>query len=361
VNVGALHRGLTRLTLVAMLIAAVLLAGAAAARADGTFGGDPAQAITPGLSCQGGAPPDLAGSPTCFWIWSNPVFGSDTVPFPAIGGTTTITAVTLPAMPNPGPMQAVVLNRSIVPRGGDVSTYYCCQVKAISKTFTVPANKVTTVRLNLPVAASAAPNLTNPGNTSSSDRVGISVLSPDASLPLRYVGVPTSSSVDTDLAYLPAPTETTTTYNQPGRTTGYQLLANFSYGTMTATTAMGLQETVPSPVPKGVTLEGSILESGLGSKTLRVGSAADLPVARTTQTLTLGEGKDGATLGRGTTTVPKGGSAPLILTLSGTARDRLAGGHALQGTLTVVATNAEGGSQTVTRTVTVKPARPANR
>jgi hypothetical protein len=336
-----------------MLIAAVFLASAGTARADGTFGGDPAQEVTPGLSCQGGVPPDVAGSSTCFWMWSTPIFGSDTVPFPAIGGNTTITAVTLPAMPDPGPMQAVVLNRSIVPRGKGVSTYYCCQVKAISKTFTVPADKVTTVRLNLPVSATAAPNLTNPGNTSSSDRLGISVLSPDASLPLRYVGGPTSS-IDADLAYFPAPTETSTLYVQPDRATGYQLLAGFSYGIVTATTVTGSQETVPSPAPKGVTLEGSTLEPGPGFKTLRVGRAADLPVVRTKQTLMLGKGKNGVMLGRGMTTVPKGKSAPLIMALSGGARDRLAEHHSLQGTLTVVATNAQGGSQTVTRTVTVK-------
>jgi len=97
VNVGAFHRGLTRPALaVAMLIAAVFLASAGTARADGTFGGDPAQEVTPGLSCQGGAPPDVAGSSTCFWMWSNPVFGSDTVPFRKSGGST-------PSPPSPSP------------------------------------------------------------------------------------------------------------------------------------------------------------------------------------------------------------------------------------------------------------------
>jgi len=107
-----------------------------------------------------------------------------------------------------------------------------------------------------------------------------------------------------------------------------------------------------------VTLQGSILEPGPGFKTLRVGRAVNLPVVRTRQTLMLGKGKNGVMLGHGMTTVPKGKSAPLIMALSGTARDRLVEHHSLQGTLTVVATNAQGGSQTVTRTVTVKPPKP---
>ncbi len=60
-------------------------------------------------------------------------------------------------------------------------------------------------------------------------------------------------------------------------------------------------------------------------------------------------------LGKGKTTVPAGKSAPIRLTLNSKARAKLAKGHPLKATLTIVATNAQGESQTVTKSVTVKP------
>ena len=96
-----------------MLSATIIVVGAtaSAARADTTFGGDPTQAITPGLSCAGGAPPYFHGANTCMWNWSFPGGNmGDGLPFPeTTGGGGTVTSVTLPAMPNPGPMQVVVL------------------------------------------------------------------------------------------------------------------------------------------------------------------------------------------------------------------------------------------------------------
>ena len=47
------------------------------------------------------------------WSWSNPAIGTDIVPFPVTGGTGTVTSVTLPAMPDPGPMAVVVLSAAL--------------------------------------------------------------------------------------------------------------------------------------------------------------------------------------------------------------------------------------------------------
>ncbi len=53
--------------------------------------------------------------------------------------------------------------------------------------------------------------------------------------------------------------------------------------------------------------------------------------------------------------MPAGKSAPLKLTLNSKARAKLDKVRPVKATLTIVATNAQGESQTVTRSVTVKP------
>ena len=64
-------------------------------------------------------------------------------------------------------------------------------------------------------------------------------------------------------------------------------------------------------------------------------------------------------MGTAKTTIPNGKTVPLKLKLNGKkGRTALARrGHSLTATLTVVATNPQGESQTVKRTVTVKPAQ----
>src|SRR5271154_2615955 len=80
----------------AMMLAAAIGATAttAIAHADTTFGGEPTQEITPGLSCSGGAPPYFHGAATCMWNWSFPGGAmGDGLPFPNAGGSGTVTSV----------------------------------------------------------------------------------------------------------------------------------------------------------------------------------------------------------------------------------------------------------------------------
>jgi hypothetical protein len=353
-----------------------LLFGAAVARADTTFGGDPAQAITPGISCQLGAPtgigvyPGTAGSPSCMWGWSSPGVGTDIVPLPVAGGSGTITSVTLPAMPSPGPMQVVVLTAALaastVPSKPD---YVCCQVKQVGPTFTVPPNQVTTVPQALAVSATEEANLSQPGDTSFGDLLGISVLSPTASLPLRYTGNTGLSGgpFDGDY-YYPAPSAANGEFASPYNITGFQMLARFTLGAA----AGGGTAPAPAPAPAGakdgLKLANKPLRVGTDGKTLTLGKATNPPTARTTQTLTApaparasaavsAKGKKKRlVLGRGTTKVAPGKSAAIKLRLTGTGRAQLRKKGTLRATLTIVATNPQGEKQTVTRSLAVKPA-----
>jgi hypothetical protein len=359
-------RDLRRPALVAATILAVLLTAVSAARGDTTFGGDPTQEVTPGLTCQEERQPHLAGGSSCLWSWTSPSVGTDAVPFPGAGGSGSGTAVTLPAMPNPGPMQAVVLTLTATAgEGPHESTYTCCQVKAISPTFTVPANKITTVPLELDVSATRSAALLQPGESASNDRMAISVLSPDASLPLRYTG---GVAIDGDFFESPAPT-TSGAFVRPASTIGYQLLARFTYGPARAGaggTGTGKGNGMTPGRVSGVKLRGNTFRPGGEIKMLTVGTAINPPTATTTQTLTIGAAHASAAggkatkpivLGKGKTTV-RGKSAPIQLALNPNARAKLWKGRPLKATLTIVATNARGESQTVTRAVTVKPARP---
>jgi hypothetical protein len=359
-----------------------LLFGATAARADTTFGGDPTQAITPGISCQLGAPtgigvyPGTAGSPSCMWGWSSPGVGTDIVPLPVGGGSGTITSVTLPAMPNPGPMQVVVLTAALaastVPSKPD---YVCCQVKQVGPTFTVPPNQVTTVPQALAVSATEEANLSQPGDTSFGDLLGISVLSPSASLPLRYTGNSGLSGgpFDGDYAYYPAPAGPNGEYATPYNITGFQMLASFTLGAAAGAGPAPAPAGAPAGAKGGLKLAGKPLRVGADGKTLTLGRATNPPTAATTQTLTApaaarasaavsakGKRKQ-LVLGRGATKVAAGKSAAIKLRLTGTGRAQLRKQGTLRATLTIVATNPQGEKQTVTRGLTVKPAPPKSK
>jgi hypothetical protein len=252
--------------------------------------------------------------------------------------------------------------------------FICCQVKVLGPTFTVPANQVTTVPQNLPVSASKVANTSVPGETSVGDIVAISVLTPGASLPLRYTGqtaINSPSAFEVDEVYFPAPTATSGEFRQGADPAGFEVMAQYSLGgTPPAPTPAPAPAPTPGPAAKGgVKLAGKAFQPGGDGKTLALGKATNPPTAATTQTLTLPTGaarasasgvktKKPVVLGKGKTTVPAGKSAPLKLTLNSKARAKLAKGHPLKATLTIVATNAQGESQTVTKAVTVKPAKP---
>jgi hypothetical protein len=343
-----------------------LLSSAAIAQADTTFGGNPAQAITPGLSCEGGALPSFHGAASCMWNWTS-IRGSDGAPFPeTTGGVGEITSVTLPAMPNPGPMQVVVLTAtqegSSIPSEPNV---YCCQVPEISPTFTVPANQETTIPLDLAVSSQPVPNLSIQGERGSFDGVAISVLSPTASLPLLYTDrTLIGSGADADRAYFPAPEHTNSEYVTPTDPTGYELLASFTLGPVPPTPAPA--PAAPEPAGGGVKLGHKPVQVGADGKTLTFGKATDPPTTETTQTLTeqaadaaragTSRAKKPAVLGSGRTKVPPGKSHPIKLHLTGAAKAKLRKQHELKATLTVVAHNAQGETQTITQNVTIKPA-----
>jgi hypothetical protein len=342
---------------------------AATARADTPFGGDPTQAATP-LSCAQGAGIFGSGAPSCMWFWLHINVGSDFVPFPTAGGSGVITSVTLPAMLSPGPMQVVVLTAELRSTGDPAKPEsICCQVKQIGPTFTVPANQVTTVPQNLAVSAQKEANVSIPGETSLGDIVGLSVLSPTASLPVKYTGATSVNSPggeDFDSVYYPAPTATNGEFIQPTDPSGYQLLAQFNLGATPAPAPAPVAP--PAGANGGLKLGHKPLQVGPNGKTVGLGKATNPPTAGTTQTLTApaaarvsaagsSKAKKPVVLGKGKTTVPAGKTVGVKLSLNSKARAQLKKKGSLKATLTVVAANPQGETQTTTRSVTIK--RPA--
>jgi hypothetical protein len=361
--------GIRKRALLATLVAAcALLALAASASADTTFGGDPT--LVPPVEEGGTA--GSCGYTSCTLYWTGPG-GTDLAPIPASGGSGTITSVTLPAMPEPGEMQAVVLTSSLAATTDPAHPdYACCVVKEVSAPFTVPANAITTVPLSLHVSATEAANLSMRGDTSTGDGVGISVITPNASLPVR----PSGNAADALLYWAPALTAPTTDFTaSAGDKLEYELQARFTFAEAPAGKAppgsTGPTPTgTPGPAPKtGVKLHSGALRPGADGRTLTIGTAKNPPTAKTKQTLTLpaarasaaGKAKKPIVLGTGKTTVPSGKSAPLKLALNGKGRAQLAKGKPLKATLTVVATNPQGESGTLTRSITLKPARKSKR
>jgi hypothetical protein len=359
----------------AVLTTCAFLLAAGAASADTPFGGNPAGTVTPGVTCENSGAPYFVGTPTCTWWWSHAGVGSDFAPLPITGGTATLTSVTLPAMPNPGTMQVVILTAALAATNEPSRPQFiCCQIKTLGPTFTVPANQVTTVPQSLTVSASQEANLEHPGETSFGDIAAISVLTPGASLPLRYTGqtaINSPSAFEVDEVYFPAPTATSGEFRQGADPAGFEVMAQYSLGTAAAPAPAPAPAPTPGPAAKGgLKLGGKTFLPGGDGKTLALGKATNPPTATTTQTLTVpaaarpgaarasaGKPKVPVVLGKGKTTVPSGKSAPLKLTLNSKARAKLAKGHSLKATLTIVATNAQGEAQTVTRAVTVKPAK----
>ena len=362
------------------LVLAFLLV-AAPARADVAFGGDPTRPVTPGLSCQLGAPSPFGtpGSTSCMWSWNSLANGTDLVPIPVTGGAGTITSVTMPAMPNPGPMQVVVLTAGLaattIPSQPDS---ICCQVKAVGPVFTVPAGQVTTVPQNLRVSATEGSDLSRPGDTSFGDMMGISVLSPTASLPLLYTGnIEVNANYDGGSAYYPAPSGPRGEFIPPFNVAGFQLLARFNFAPDgPAPAAGGGNAPAPgaaAPAPGangGLRLLPGALRLGQDGRTLRLGQATNPPTARTVQTLTAANAarasatasakkpKRQLVLGRGATRVPSGKTAPVALKLNGKGKARLRKAGRLRATLTVVSRGTDGRKQTTRRVVTVKPPAP---
>ncbi len=357
--------------------AATLLALSAipsSAQAEATsFGGNPEQAITPGLSCESYIAP-FEGRETCLWNWSGATAG-DGVPFPeTTGGSGTVTSVTLPAMPDPGPMEAVVITGTLTGSSTPSKPNYdCCQITEISPQFTVPANQVTTVPLDLAVSSQATPNFAEPGASASYDGLGISVLSPTASLPLFYTGKTLiGSGADKDKLYGPAPTAPNGEYVEPADPTGYELLAKFTLGSPAAPTPTPAPAPAPAPAPPpppngGLKLGTGALTAANLAGPLTLGQAQNPPTAATTQTLTVPGAVAAAAshkkskskpkpivIGKGATTVPAGKTVSITLTLTSAGRKLLSKKHSLKATETIVAKNSAGQTQTTIRTVTIR-------
>jgi hypothetical protein len=371
------------------LVASAYLVAAGAASADTSFGADPNQAPNTALTCATGAPTGFEfppiffgtqGAQSCMWTWSNPSVGSDIVPIPVTGGSGTITGVTLPAMTAPGPMAVVVMTAALNSTGDPGHPQsICCQIKQVGPTFTVPAGQVTTVPQSLHVSATEEANLSQNGDTSFGDLLGIAVLSPSASLPILYTGNTSLSNFDGTYAYYPAPAGANGEYTTPLDPVGFQLLARF---TLALDGAPPTPAPLPAPAPTpirgpaakdGVKLGGNAFRLGADGNTLNLGKATNPPTATTTQTLIVPAGaashggrltsaviktKTPVVLGKGKTTVPSGKSAAIKLILNSKGRAQLAKGHPLKAGLKIVATNPQGESQTILREVTVKPAKP---
>ncbi len=301
------------------------------------------------------------------WWWLHFNGGSDFVPFPTAGGSGLITSVTLPAMPNPGPMQVVVLTGELVSTGEPSRPEsVCCQVKQIGPTFTVPPNQVTTVPQSLPVSAQKEANVSIRGETSLGDIVAISVLSPTASLPVKYTGatsVNAPGGADFGSVYFPAPIMPNGEFIRPADPAGYKMLAQFNLGS-----APVVVPAPPAGANGGLKLAHKPLQVGQNGKTVAFGQATNPPTAGTTQTLTApadarvsqaGSSKaKPVVLGKGKTTVPAGKTVGVKLNLNSKARAKLRKQHKLKGTLTIVAANPQGETQTTTKTVTIKAAAP---
>lgn len=362
--------------LATLLVGAALLAAPTMASADTAFGGDPTQVITPGVGCENAAAIYVPTwrAPTCAWWWTHINVGSDIVPLPITGGSGLITSVTLPAMPNPGTMQVVILTSALsATNEPSRPQFICCQIKQLGPTFTVPANQVATVPQSLAVSNTKEADLTHPGETSFGDIAAISVLTPGASLPLRYTARTSLNSADggdVDEAYFPAPVATSGEFTPSVDPGGFEVLARYTLGSAPAPTPAPGPAPAPTPGPPaggGLKLGDGPVRLGADGKTVTLGKATNPPTATTTQTLTAPGGgarvsaagkkpKKPAVLGAGKTTVPAGKTVALTLKLNGEGRAALHKRGKLTATLTIIATNAQGEAQTQTRQVTIKPA-----
>jgi hypothetical protein len=342
----------------ALLVAAAFLVAPAGAAADVAFGADPSQAVSSSASCP---------AASCTFFWRNTSAGSDVVPFPAGGGSGTITSVTLPAMEEPGEMQAVVLTTSIT-TGAEPgqSTFRCCKVKAVSPAFKVQAGKVSTVPLQLRVSATPAANPSKPCDTSFADAVGITVLTTGASAPLHPTGATNPAEpggADEFQFWMPGLTQPSDSFDFGSENPGTQLLARYTFAVdppatpgPIPTAPVAPPVVAPGPGPAGgLKLNKGADRLAADGRTVNLGTAINPPAATTTQSLA----RKGFVLGRGSTKVASGGSTPIKLKLNRRGRALLTERGKLVATLSVVAANGAGETQTKTSQVTVKPAKPA--
>jgi hypothetical protein len=340
------------------------------ANADTTFGGNPQGTVTP-TSC--GQIVTNAPSCTFFW-WGNATSAGDIVPFGPTGGTGNLTSVTLPAMAHPGQMQVDVLTSTAFINSSGKAETACCSVKEISAAFTVPANQVATVPLNL--AVSSTPNVEHPGETQKSDFVAVSVLDGTSSLPLRETG----AQHEFVRAAFPAISATTEQIREFPEGFGIEMMASFTFGPPQALPVTPLPTPTPTPTPvapapapagppsplAGLALAKHSLSADKADRTVVLGKATNPPTTGTTQTLvgvlpaTHHRGAHAAAaakpvvLGRGKTVVPTGKSAPITIALTAAARQALKAGKKLKATEKIVATGS-GGTKTTTLSVRLAP------
>ncbi|MBJ7519091.1 MAG: hypothetical protein JHC84_05285 [Solirubrobacteraceae bacterium] len=183
-------------TTVAMFAAATGPATAATM----TFGADLAQVPannTPGTACKDGTwwnavllglpllgntvPADAQGS--CqFSSGGVNAGGSFGLAAPATG---TVTAARVKVGNTTGPMRINVI-RTLFQQTGDAANPSSSTpfLQAYGPTFTPQANAVTTVPLNLPVRAQAAPDINDTGSVAGTDWLALEVLAPDVPVPL---------------------------------------------------------------------------------------------------------------------------------------------------------------------------------
>jgi hypothetical protein len=358
-----MKRSLASAAALALLLAALF---AGVARADTTFGGNP-QGTASSINCDEG----VAGSPSCTFFWyGNGSNAGDFVPFGPPGGTGNLTSVTLPAMAHPGQMQVDVLTATAFINSSGKAESACCSVKEISPAFTVPANQVATVPLNL--AVSSTPNVYSPGETQKSDIIAISVLDGTSSLPLRV----THAEREFVRYAFPAISATTEQIREFPEASGLEVMASYTYGppaplpvTPLPTPAPTPAAPAPAPTPSpldGVALAKHTLSANKTGRTVVLGKATNPPTTGTTQTITgllpraHARGAHAAAaakpivLGRGKTVVAAGKSAPITITLTKAVRKALAAGAKLTATEKVVATGT-GGTKTSSATVHLGP------
>jgi hypothetical protein len=318
------------------------------------------------------------GTSSCTWT-SVGTGGSLYVP-----GTGTVTAVQLPPLQAPGPMQVVVLRtvREITTDPGHPDLA-CCLVRALSQPFTVPPNTPSNVPVNLPVQVDTQ-QAVNPGDQQGADLLALSALSPSGQLPLLDLGDDNAAYASS--VYYPAPTEPVTEFVQPGNLGGYVLLMSASWTPATGVqtpVAPGVAQTpaaggggqtpggggatpggggagggggaTQNPTVNGLTLLPTGLVTGNG---VGIGRAANPPTARTSQVVTLNLGAARAArmtvLARGATKIPKGGTGRLTAHLTRAGKALLKKKKTIRATMTIVAVDAAGHSQTVSRPITLK-------
>ena len=109
-----------------------------------------------------------------------------------------------------------------------------------------------TVSLNLPVSSAPTPNFADPGEQGSFDGMAISVLDPNASLPLledQSHAIIGNGNGWLNKAYFPAPAQTDMEYVTPTDPSGYEMLASFTLSAGGGATTPAPTRTPQMPMP----------------------------------------------------------------------------------------------------------------